>query len=103
MSTINLIKELISFYVKENYKDYLNTNNIDKIPKQEISHVVSNIYQSKKDHLKIFLKESLKEVMKEEYVGDLVVNNICNDIYNDDNVCITKLTQEIIKYQDSMD
>ena len=102
MSTTNIIRELISFYVKENYKNHLKTHSIDKIPKQDISDVVSNIYQSKKDHLKVFLKESLKEIMKEDYVGDLVVNNICNDIYNDDNICIEKLTQEIIKYQDTL-
>jgi len=100
MTSVNqLIKQLIEFYVKENYKVYLSDRNIQIITKNEIPNVVKTIYLEKKDHLKSFLKKTLKEIMKDEYVGDLVVGNICNDIFNDDELCISTITQEIKSYQ----
>ena len=89
------IEELILFYIKENYYNYLEVNNINKIPKKEIKNVVSSLYQEKKDHLKSFLKSSLRELMKEKYIGDLAIINIYNEIFEDDNLCINRLIMEI--------
>ena len=99
MSSINLIQELILFYVTENYNQYLKENNIESIPEENIPSVISELYDKKKDHLKKFLKESLKELMKDDYIGDLAVLNICSDIFNDDKLCKNKLILEIKKYQ----
>tara|TARA_Y100001936_G_C15608542_1_gene425472 strand:- start:26 stop:337 length:312 start_codon:yes stop_codon:yes gene_type:complete len=95
-----LIKDLILFYVKENYNNYLTKNNIKKIPDNEIRSVVQSIYSDKKNHLKQFLKGSLKELMKDQYIGDLALLNICNEIFADDEAGINILTTEIKKYQD---
>ena len=95
-----LIKDLILFYVKENYNNYLTKNNIKEIPDNEIRSVVQSIYSDKKNHLKQFLKGSLKELMKDQYIGDLALLNICNEIFADDEAGINILTTEIKKYQD---
>ena len=95
-----LIQDLILFYVKENYNHYLVTNEIEKIPHDQIKTVVTSIYSDKKPHLKEFLKGSLKELMKEDYIGDLSLLNICNEIFEDDELCINRLTLEIKNYQD---
>jgi len=95
-----LIQDLILFYVKENYNHYLVTNEIEKIPDDQIKNVVRSIYSDKKPHLKDFLKGSLKELMKDDYIGDLALLNICNEIFEDDELCINRLTLEIKNYQD---
>jgi len=98
-TTGKLIKDLILFYVKENYNHHLSKNNLKKIQEDKIREVVVSIYQDKKDHLKEFLKGSLKELMTERYIGDLALLNICNEIFDDDELCINRLTKEIENYQ----
>ena len=93
------IRDLIHFYVKENYNNYLDTHNIKLIEDNKLDEVIKSLYTDKKSHLKIFLKNSLKEIMKDEYVGDLVVDNICYDIFDDDEVCKNRLIIEIRLYQ----
>lgn len=94
-----LIQDLISFYVKQNYENYLQVKEITKIPESDIKSVVNKIYTERKSHIKEFLKTSLNKIMKEDYVGDLFVNNICNDIFQDDEVCINRIITEINLYQ----
>mgnify|MGYP003330164011 CR=1 FL=1 len=97
-----MIRSLILMYVKENYNQYLNDNNLKKIDDDKIRDVIVSLYSSKKDHLRSYLKYTLKAMMKENYVGDLVVNNICVDIFSDDEICINRLTLEIQKYQKNL-
>jgi len=94
-----LIQDLIFFYVKENYKNYLEENKLEIIPDNNISGVIDSIYIDKKKHLQQFLKDSLKEIMKDDYIGDLMVNNICYDIFNDDDLCKNRLIMEIKMFQ----
>ena len=95
------IRDLIFFYVKTNYNDYLKTNQLKSIPKDQIHNVVNQLYTERKDHLKIFIKSSLKQLLKEEYPGDLIILNILNDIFSDDDFCKHRLCNEIIIYQES--
>ena len=95
------IKDLITFYVKENYNQYLIDNNLTIIENDKLKSVISDLYTSKKDHLKQFVKDSLKELWKEDYPGDLVINNIFFEIYEDDELCINRICVEIELYQDN--
>ena len=52
----NDIKDLLIFYVKTNYEQYLKANNIEFIPLSDIENVVEKLYSDRKDHLKIFIK-----------------------------------------------
>ena len=70
------VKDLIIFYVKENYNKYLCDNNLKIIEKEKIKEVISDLYYSKKDHLKQFVKDSLKELWKDDYPGDLIIDNV---------------------------
>ena len=93
------IKDLVIFYVKENYNNYLKENNLKKIEKEKIKEVISNLYYPKKDHLKKFVKDSMKELWKDEYPGDLVIDNIFFDIYQDDELNINRISVEIELHQ----
>jgi hypothetical protein len=100
MTTIQKnIKDLIFFYIKTNYNNYLKGNNIQFIPEDRIDSVVSTLYTERKEHLKIFIKESLKKLLKEEYPGDLVVLNILLEIFSDDELCENRLITEIKLHQ----
>ena len=99
MSNNKLIEDLIIFYVKENYNNYLQENKISKIEDDKIETVVSKIYLERKVHLQEFLKTSLQQIMKEDYIGDLVLTNICTDIFNDDELCKNRIIKEIKLFQ----
>ena len=94
-----LIQDLILFYVKENYNHYLEKENIQKIPEENVKEIVQQIYGDKKEHIRMFLKVSLRDLMQEKYIGDLALMNICNEIFDDDELCINRLTLEITNYQ----
>jgi len=97
-----LIRDLIMFYVKENYNQYLSEKSITSIPYSDLEMVINNLYSERKEHLKVFIKESLKKIMKEEYIGDLVLNNILIDIFRDDELCKNRIRMEIIEHQKSI-
>jgi len=93
------IKDLIIFYVKENYNKYLKENNLTVIEEGELKKIISDLYDSKKTHLKQFLKDSLKELLKDDYPGDLVVNNVCFEVFQDDELCKNRVCVEIKIHQ----
>ena len=93
------IKELIQFYVRENYNDYLQQNSLQYIEDDNIESVVKQIYTERKEHLKSFVKESLKELMKDNPPNDLIVNNILIDVFRDDEFCINRIVIEIKLFQ----
>ena len=101
-TTETLISDLIMFYVKENYNQYLTDNSITSIPDKDLDTVISKLYSERKEHLKGFIKESLKKIMKEEYIGDLVLNNLLIDIFRDDDLCKNRIRMEIVEYQKSI-
>jgi uncharacterized membrane-anchored protein YjiN (DUF445 family) len=96
---LKLIKDLVVFYVKENYNAYLLEKNIDSIETENLDKVIDLLYTQKKEHLKEFIKNSMKELLKDEHPGDLLINNIIIDIFRDDILCKTTLKTEIELYQ----
>ena len=95
------IKDLVIFYIKENYNNYLKENNLNKINKDKIKEIISNLYYPKKDHLKRFVKDSMKELWKDDYPGDLIIDNVFFDIYQDDEFNINRISVEIELHQEN--
>jgi len=98
-TSLKLIKDLVIFYVKENYNAYLLEKNIKTIENSDLDSVIDLLYTQKKEHLKEFIKNSMKELLKDEHPGDLLINNIIMDIFRDDILCKTTLKTEIELYQ----
>jgi hypothetical protein len=94
------IKDLIHFYIKENYKKYLTDHKIEIIPADKISDVIDELYTEKKEHLKVFIKSSLQVMLKDNYPGDQVVTNLILNIFADDELCKNRLCLEIKVYQE---
>ena len=98
-SCLKMIKDLVIFYVKENYKSYLIEKDIKVIENKDLDSVINKLYTQKKEHLKNFIKTSMKELLKDEHPGDLIINNIIIDIFRDDELCKLTLKTEIELYQ----
>jgi len=99
MSSLKMIKDLVIFYIKTNYEEYLKSNNIDKIEDDKILGVVDSLYTEKKEHLRGFILNSMREMLKSNYPGDLPINAILNDVFRDDEFNKTKLVDEIKTFQ----
>jgi len=93
------IRDLIHFYVKENYNHYLQVNQISFILESDIPNVVEGLYDQKKDHILDFVKDSLKVMLKNEMPEDYIINNLLSEIFRDDTLCKNRLTMEIKLHQ----
>ena len=93
------IRDIIHFYVKENYKNYLKVNDLETIPVDDIPNVVDKLYSQKKDHIQEFVKESLVVMLKDEMPDEYIINNLLSEIFRDDELCRNRLTMEISIHQ----
>ena len=96
---LKLIKDLIVFYVKENYNTYLREHGIETIEEIDLDNVIDILYTQNKEHLNEFIKNSLHELLKDKHPGDVFINNIIIDIFRDDDLCKQTLKTEIELYQ----
>tara|TARA_B110000305_G_C18877152_1_gene375840 strand:- start:74 stop:415 length:342 start_codon:yes stop_codon:yes gene_type:complete len=93
------IRDLIHFYVKENYSNYLTTNNVKSILESDIPNVVEMLYEQKKEHIQVFVKDSLKLMLKDEMPQEYIINNLLSEIFRDDTLCKNRLITEIKVHQ----
>tara|TARA_B110000495_G_scaffold202970_1_gene224794 strand:- start:1387 stop:1737 length:351 start_codon:yes stop_codon:yes gene_type:complete len=102
MSLQKNIRDLIFFYVKTNYNDYLSSNNIDIIPENEIDSVIHSLYDERKEHIQEFILKSmtkLHEDKMDQYPGDQIIKNILLNIFTDSDLCKNRLSIEIKLHQ----
>ena len=93
------IRDIIHFYVNENYKNYLKVNNLETIQEDDIPNVVNELYSQKKEHIQVFVKDSLKIMLKDEMPEEYIINNLLSEIFRDDELCKNRLTMEIKIHQ----
>ena len=96
------IRDLIHFYVRQNYNNYLEVNNITSILETDIPNVVEQLYDKKKDHIQVFVKDSLKVMLQDEMPEEYIINNLLSEIFRDDELCINRLTMEIKIHQQNI-
>lgn len=105
MSLQKNIRDLIFFYVKTNYKEYLSERKISFISDSDIKDVIHSLYDERKDHIQVFILQSLKQLCEtkgNEYPGDQTIKNILLTIFQDDELCKNRLTIEIKLHQQSI-
>ena len=93
------IRDIIHFYVNENYKNYLKVNNLTEIPEDSIPTVVDELYSHRKDNIQVFVKESLKVMLQDEMPEEYIINNLLSEIFRDDELCRNRLVMEISIHQ----
>ena len=56
MSLQKNIRDLIFFYVKTNYNEYLKKQNIKIIDENKIDKIINSLYDDRKEHIQIFIR-----------------------------------------------
>ena len=102
MSIQEKVRNIVFYFLKNEYKDYLTKNELKFIPEDDIDNVVDYIYIKKEKILKEFIRTNLKKMMKNKYPGALV-ENIIFDIFQDKKLAKNRIILEIKQFQDNSD
>ena len=65
MSLQEQIRNIIFYYIKTNYKNYLKDHNLKYIEDDKIKGIITKMYVDKKKDLQLFIKTCLKEMMND--------------------------------------
>ena len=57
------IKNIIFYYVKTHYNNYLREKNLKYIEEDKIQEIISSLYTEEKKNIQNFIRECLKEMM----------------------------------------
>lgn len=100
MSLHKKIKNIIFYYIKIHYKEYLQKHSLKYIPNEEIKKVIDDFYLHESKNLKQFIRETLEKMMDEDYPGP-IVENIIFEIFEDAELAKKRVCMEIQLYQDN--
>ena len=100
MSLQEKIKNIVFYYIKNHYKNYLNTHNLKYIPEDEIKNVIDEFYKTESKSLKQFIRTTLEKMMEDNYPGALV-ENIIYEIFEDEEFAKNRVVMEIKIYQEN--
>lgn len=99
MSITDNIKDIIFKFIKKEYENYLQNNNILLIKNEDINNIINNFYEENKTKLKNIIRNDLKEIYKDEYPS-ASIENIILDIFQDKYFNINKTIKELLFIQD---
>ncbi len=102
MSIQEKIRNIVFYFVKNEYKNYLDQHDLKFIPEVDLDRVVDSFYIQKEKTLKEFIRTNLKKMMKMQYPGALV-ENIIFDIFQDEKLAKNRIILEIKQFQANAD
>jgi|TARA_B110000971_G_C19956986_1_gene476133 C-terminal processing protease CtpA/Prc len=102
MSIQEKVRNIVFYFVKNEYKNYLEQHELKFIPEEDLDKVVDIFYIQKEKTLKEFIRTNLKKMMKGQYPGALV-ENIIFDIFQDDKLAKNRIILEIQQFQTNAD
>lgn len=100
MSLQEKVKNIVFYFIKKEYKLYLDKHQVKYIEECDLENVVDNFYIKKEKVLKEFIRTNLKKMMKDKYPGALV-ENIIYDIFEDEHLAKNRIVLEIKQFQKS--
>ena len=100
MSFQENIKNIIFFYIKKKYNEYLEKNNTDYIEEDEINNLVNQLYTVEKDTIKKYIRECLKDMYLDKYNSTLV-ETIILEIFDDEELAKNRVILEITTFQEN--
>ena len=102
MSIQEKVRNIVFYFVKNEYKNHLDQHDLKFIPEEDLDKVVDSFYIQKEKTLKEFIRTNLRKMMKEQYPGALV-ENIIFDIFQDDKLAKNRIILEIRQFQSNAD
>ena len=100
----NTIKNITFYFIKQHYNKYLETNNIEMIPKEDIYQVVDNLYTDKEQELKKFIRGTMRKNFPDydkNFTLKTGTEEILLEMFEDPDFSKNRLAIEIENYQDS--
>lgn len=96
------ITNIVLFYIKKHYHKYLETNNINAIPEDDIKNVVNSFYIEKEQELKKFIRNTMRKNFPDydkNFTLKTGTEEIILEIFDDREFSVSKVTLEISNYQ----
>tara|TARA_B100000780_G_scaffold103726_1_gene72568 strand:+ start:2094 stop:2684 length:591 start_codon:yes stop_codon:yes gene_type:complete len=96
---INDIKTILFEYLKNEYKNYLNNNNMLCIKKSNISEIATSFYNNNIKEIKLEIRSNMRKQYQDDYPSG-IIENIILDLFQDSKDNIEKVVNEINFIQD---
>ena len=98
----NTISNIVLYYIKKHYHNYLKTHQILKIPENDIANVVNSFYVEKEAELKKFIRNTMRKNFP-DYDKNLAMKTgteeIILEMFDDRDFSVSRVSLEISNYQ----
>jgi hypothetical protein len=99
------ISNIVLFYIKKHYHNYLKEHQIYKIPDYEINNVVNSFYVEKEVELKKFIRNTMRKNFP-DYDKNLAMKTgteeIILEMFDDREFSVSRVSLEIGNYQNGL-
>jgi hypothetical protein len=99
------ISNIVLFYIKKHYHNYLKEHQIYKIPADEINNVVNSFYVEKEAELKKFIRNTMRKNFP-DYDKNLAMKTgteeIILEMFDDRDFSVSRVSLEIGNYQNGL-
>ena len=96
------ISNIVLYYIKKHYHNYLKEHQTSKIPEDEINNVVNSFYVEKELELKKFIRNTMRKNFP-NYDKNLVMKTgteeIILEMFDDRDFSVSRVSLEIGNYQ----
>jgi hypothetical protein len=96
------ISNIVLFYIKKHYHNYLKENQISQIPENDIKGVVNSFYVEKETELKKFIRNTMRKNFP-DYDRNLAMKTgteeIILEMFDDREFSVSRVSLEIGNYQ----
>ena len=96
------IGNIILFYIKKQYNNYLFEHKIEEIPEENITNIITNMYNEKEKELKKFIRNTMRKNFN-DYDLNLALKTgteeIILEIFDDKDFSVSKVSLEISNFQ----
>lgn len=91
---LNNVRTIIINFLKSEYKDYLNVNDLLYINENKLDETLNTLYNNNYTLLKEEIRDKMREKYKDEY-NSTIIENIIFDLFQDKDSSIRKITEQI--------
>jgi hypothetical protein len=101
MSNLNEnIRNIIFYYIKQKYNNYLKENNKTYVEQQELEDLIDKLYVQEKNVLQEYIRGCLRDMMANSYNSPLI-ENIIFEIFSDEQLAKNRVVMEINSFQEN--
>ena len=99
----NTIKNITFYFIKQHYNKYLEDNELESIPKEDIYGVVDKLYTDKQQDLKKYIRGTMRKNFPDydkNFTMKTTTEEIILEMFEDPDFSKTRLAVEIENFQD---